>query len=683
MLKSNGKATICVKRTQSGKTSEMINKIKYNDTLDKNKKSLHIIVNNPITNIMVQTRTRILNSKIFNEENIVDLSTTSKSKTTVKKIDELIGMLLNVDYDIKLISLMAVDIRKNDLIKIVKNCNNYEKYDKIYVYFDELHNYISNWRTVIDEIKTFEKVYDIIGYTATPYAIWESEDQNWETLNIVEYIDDFKSDVYVGCKDMIWKTNIIDPEQYYLDNIEKIIKSDKLLDNNNNKIMIIGEIKNVSHDDIMDMILRNNNKTAICIINNTKKSIFIDGNEYKINSYENSEFGSKIYNILEKNKGLNRPLVITGNKCIGIGQTYADKDLGNITHGIFIKNNITKDKDYQQFGRLTGPYKTFKKYIKPTVYCNELFKQNCIDLEFCALNVSNNFLGSELTLENYKANRLKTNLNRPKKEKIIGYDGEIPLKITIQKVFLEKMKKIKDENKYRPKLRKDNYYSILSEAVFDYKEIILNEFNKYNMTFDEFVNDNEILYLRAKKCIETKKCFGKQGLDKRKDQDKQMRLFVNIEKEELIVCYYDWEKDNTISKDTIVSTKTNDDNDSLIESYSTTTTNYDSMSTNTTNILNKKKLENFETFASKYLKDKQIIKHKIDKDNFILGKYDKSKNEITIDGKNFSLNQFCLYNYKKFNKNFASRNGFLVCYVKYEKEWISLHKYREIKNKIN
>jgi len=546
------KITICVKPTQSGKTTEMITLIKnYISQDNKNGKSVHIVIEANILNVMEQTSDRIHNE--FTESNIIQISS-KVNKNKFYSTDSAHTLLLNITNpidrlnkwkNIQIINMLSHDKRKEDLIELLECFEEYTRYERVYIYFDELHHYINTWRDTIDMITKYNKVKNIVGYTATPYKIWDEENTKWLSVNMNELFYTIDPNIYVGCDDAIWETDCFHNDNY-LDDIMSILFDNKILESNN-RILIIGKRTNITHNDIKDLVLKINPLTVVCLINKNNKCLFINNIIHKFNE-ESMELGEKIYSILEKESVLERPLVIIGNICIGIGQTFAHDKLGNLNYGIFPFNNINRDTDYQQCGRIFGNHKRYSNYRQPTIFCNPSFKNNCIDLEFCSKNLCN-FMGSEITLDVYRANVLKEIENKFTKSQITKLHrcGEIPFLIKLDQENMEKLLNIKNKFYGDPVMRLKSYIDIIEKITFDNKATIMDLLNNYYLSLDNLINENTSAYIKgcflhAKRCIETNSKYGNQGFKNNLKNKKQLRIFLNSYESEFIVCYYDWSK---------------------------------------------------------------------------------------------------------------------------------------------
>ena len=708
--------TICVKPTQGGKTSEMIynieNKMKKDETEGK---SLHIVVGANITNIQNQITGRTMKFFNMHEDNIVELNSKKNTKNTVTNIIELEHRLvMKRGEDVKIILMLCNKVRKENIVNIVSLLDdeeqNIRKYKRVYFYFDEIHSYIETNRSFIDELKEFSIVKDIFGYTATPFKIWEPENPNWDTVQMIELFNEINEDLYVGCKDMIWNTEIINMELKPLENIRNILMQENLLEDNN-RILIVGERTNVSHDAIKEIVFTINPNAVVCVLNTKNKCLCFDNKIVSLDNQDCKEFGRKIYEIMEENNKLDEALVITGNICIGIGQTFGDSKLGNLTHGIFPIVNNNKDQNYQQFGRLTGPYKKNDNYVPPTVYCQSLFKDNCIDLEYCALNLSN-FQNAQIPLEVYKAKLIYENNNIVKKRRSEkaenSYQGEIPIFFSIDKK-IEDIVNIKAQLKNKPVERGIKYAELFKTLSFNNKQqvmAIMDEYHlKYEDIIDSFTGKYYInMYNGCREKAFQRKPFGSLGLFVRNGSNKQMRLFFKANENDIdvVLCYYDWSKSDVQCKEKTYKTKERKEKKSKTTTRTTVETVENvkqqqplttirrvssssslcseendnlTIKTTDTNQTTKSRARKFTDFAENNLEDGEQIRFTMKKYNIDeYATYVKQTGKVMYKGEEITLHQLCVINYRKETGKTKAFNVFDMSKVLRNGIWIAINK---------
>jgi hypothetical protein len=138
-----------------------------------------------------------------------------------------------------------------------------------------------------------------------------------------------------------------------------------------------------------------------------------------------------ISRLIHENKLDDRPLVITGFLCVGMGQTLIHKSLGTFTSAIISHLDLTNDDIYQLFGRLTARSKLWgKKYVKTAIYCPTKSMHRVIAMEACARNLAKEYNGEFITEGDYR--------------KPLESLGEAGLSV-IENIRVKKEKKIKKD----------------------------------------------------------------------------------------------------------------------------------------------------------------------------------------------------------------------------------------------
>jgi hypothetical protein len=118
---------------------------------------------------------------------------------------------------------------------------------------------------------------------------------------------------------------------------------------------------------------------------------------------EDEEVCETISRLVIQHKLENRPIVITGLLCVGMGQTLSHKLLGSFTSAIFGHLDLTNDEIYQLFGRITGRMKDWgDKYVQTQVYCPTIIMNRCIVMEECARNMACDYNGEVVSQEDYR-----------------------------------------------------------------------------------------------------------------------------------------------------------------------------------------------------------------------------------------------------------------------------------------
>jgi hypothetical protein len=383
-----------------------------------------------------------------------------------KTLPELKGFFLDDVYP-RVIIVCGNQKRFNDITDIVSKLNNnYSKIKQIYIYYDELHSYITPLlREQIRNINNLNVVKSIVGLTATPDKIFETEGF-FKKLN-VSHIN-YNDVNYAGVQDVnfIVKDHT-DIQAEYFDFDLPLKKQDKLvigyiqhiLDHNRNildkntRTFIPARNSCMTHSRVRDIVFQMNQNAVVAVINGESKVLqYKDetGNmtSISLNSSE-QEFCETISSIVLE-KGLqSRPLVITGYICVNMGSTLTHPSTGSFTTAIFGQTEKHKDDDlYQLFGRVSGRIKHWTTYTKTNVYCSTHFKTVVSGMEQCAKNVALNHNGKSITREEYH----KPHGDRPLNKKESEYGITEPFNTLGELILI-----LNNHKKYQGNLKRRNF----------------------------------------------------------------------------------------------------------------------------------------------------------------------------------------------------------------------------------
>jgi len=443
------KFTLCVLPTQWGKTYNAISKIKKDISQDnEHGTSIHIIftMNSLLNNEQFAKRLDDV-EKEFGEGSVCVINS-SKKPCKYKHVSntlELMG-LCAIKYDRPRVVVMCSNkLRYSDGVEFLKklneNLNENVLIKRAFVYYDELHKYINDSvRKQIEKIHNLEIVNGIMAMTATPDKIWEPEGNGfWSKLKII-YLDNFSGANYAGYNDMIF--NCVDDfsintilhkydekDRQIIGFIEFVLKRYPEILENNTMSFIPGNIRRVSHNIIRDLIFSINNKAVVIVINGLDKSIKYNDDRgncktLPLQSYD-EEVCETISRLVLHHKLENRPVVITGLLCVGMGQTLLHKSLGSFTSAIFGHLELKNDDMYQLIGRIFGRTKDWgDKYVQTQVYCPTTIMYRIKAMEECARNMACCHNGEEVCQEQYRepmnemdeCKNVKNNFRNPKKK---------------------------------------------------------------------------------------------------------------------------------------------------------------------------------------------------------------------------------------------------------------------------
>jgi len=205
----------------------------------------------------------------------------------------------------------------------------------------------------------------------------------------------------------------------------------------NTRTFIPGHIKRTSHDAIRDFIQTEYPSAVVIVLNGIEKSLqyFNNGELCTIDLMKNTD--QEVCEVIAENIFSNeleeRPIIITGFLCVGMGQTLTHKDLGSFTSAIISHMDISNDDIYQLFGRITGRMKEWTTYARTTVYAPTDIINRCRIMEECSSQMASEFNGKIVTQDDYRkpiftdvmGESTKNNLPMAKVPRKINTDKEI------------------------------------------------------------------------------------------------------------------------------------------------------------------------------------------------------------------------------------------------------------------
>lgn len=418
-MENECKFVLCVLLTQFGKTFTAINRIITEIDNDKEfGRSVHVIftINTLLNNKQFANRLKVIEDTHGVGSVCVFTSKYEGSFMHVRNILHLKGICLDEATCPRVIVMCSNTRRYSDghqfLEVIDKNKTNIAR---AFAYYDELHNYISeHLRQQIEKINDLDIVKCIVALSATPDQIWRNHgfwskirlfrleqynDENYVGFNDMNFhcIDDFFDDPYVRPKALDFDqldAQMIGFVKHVLDKYPEIL-------NDKTRTFIPAHHRRIGHNAIRDLIKKQNSKCVVIMINGIEKTIEYD--EYKIPLYSTNE---EVSETIERNifaHGLSeRPIVITGFLCVGMGQTLMNKKLGSFTSAILGHLDLSNDAIYQLFGRITGRMKHWESYEKTHVFCPTITMHRCQVMEECAKNMAIEHNGDIVTRDDYR-----------------------------------------------------------------------------------------------------------------------------------------------------------------------------------------------------------------------------------------------------------------------------------------
>jgi hypothetical protein len=425
IIESTSKFILCVLLTQLGKTFTAISKILAEIQQDNELgRSIHIIF----------TMNTLLNNNQFAKRLETIEKTYGKGSICVFS-SKYIGKYKHVRNRLELQGICADN---STCPRVVVMCSNTRRYDdgvefikvidknkinifRVFAYYDELHKYITDsLRIQIEQIHNLDIAKGITALTASPDRIWQDAGF-WSKIRLIQ-LDDFSDSNYAGYKDMIF--NCIDdffanpyicPSPFEFDEmdrqtvgfIDNVLKKYPEILGDKTRSFIPAHIRRTGHNAVRDLIFSIKNNAIVVVINGFEKTLqykdcFANTKTLVLKS-EDEELCETISRLVLHHKLQNRPIVITGLLCVGMGQTLTHKSLGSFTSAIFGHLDLTNDEIYQLFGRITGRMKDWgDKYIQTQVYCPTIIMNRCIVMEECARNMACDHNGEVVSQENYR-----------------------------------------------------------------------------------------------------------------------------------------------------------------------------------------------------------------------------------------------------------------------------------------
>lgn len=354
------KFKLCTKYMQTGKTQMLIDAIK-----SIRFRATHFVLCSNSLLLTAQTQTRA--DHFFNEEpeyQVIEIS--SKSKRKLSDIDNNIGKTL-------VVTCCTNKTRMDEILKYCQNGN--KKSECIYIWIDEVHS--GNVDGFIHAAAQLNNVTQIMGITATPTGILKRMGESK-----IEPVEACDKATYFGINDI----NIHehegkgpnDLEQYVEFIMKKHIKLTK-----GDCLFVPAKMKKDSHLKIAQILIKHG-VCGVIIVNSNgivehskgkAKMCALAMIQKKKGDKKAPETLGSFLGKLKTGKYLNKPIAITGFKCIGQGITLSDWDTNfNITKCIIGYDNAGIGEFRAQIvGRCFGNIKpgTKKKplidlYAKPS-----------------------------------------------------------------------------------------------------------------------------------------------------------------------------------------------------------------------------------------------------------------------------------------------------------------------------
>ena len=426
------KFTLCVLRTQIGKTFTTIDKIltEINND-DESGRSIHMVftMNTLLSNRQFSKRLDSIEQEYGFGSVVVFASGYNGAYTHIKNRQALQGLCFDERTCPRVVVMCSNSVRYEDAVEFTRilDRNNHPQANirRAYCYYDELHAYITDkLREQIIEVHSMDIVKGITALTATPEKILQNAGF-WSRLRQID-LNEYNDKNYVGCDDMQFTTDddffaaYARPSADALDaecigfvehtiNTNPSILSEEDGSVIGKRVFIPAQNRISSHCAIRELIFRLCPRAVVVILNSKEKTLQYRDQKTNsmitqlLSSSKQEEVSETIARIYKETDLTSRPLVITGFVCVGMGQTLSHHSTGSFTSAIFSHLNLSNDEIYQLFGRITGRMKEWDTYTKTRVYCPTKIMMRCKAMEECARNIANSHNGEIVSLDDYHA----------------------------------------------------------------------------------------------------------------------------------------------------------------------------------------------------------------------------------------------------------------------------------------
>jgi hypothetical protein len=454
------KFLLCVLCTQFGKTFTAINRILLEISLDpENGKSIHVVhtMNTLDNNDQFTMRFKPV-AELHGPHSVVVVSSKKPEKgddtwyTHVTSREQLQGLCLDPRTCPHVVVMCSNKKRFDDAFEFIKVINDHlPTIRRVFMYFDELHEYINpTLRAQLEEAHDLDKVKGILVLTATPHKIFA--DGFWSKFRTLP-LDDLNYENYAGWDDMafhciddffatpyIRTRNLAELERQTIRFIEHVLEKHPYILDENTRTFIPGHVRRTSHNAVRELVFRRNPNATVVVLNGKEKTLqFKDtrGNTITLPIKGKGELCERIATLVLKHELQSRPLVITGFLCVGMGQTFTNEKLGSFTSAIIGHMDLSSDALYQLIGRIMGRMKHWDTYVQTNVYCPSDTMDRCHVMEKCARNMAAEHSGEVVDRETYL--KPAHDMGEAGKLTLASFSGETPKREKKQPSTLAKM----------------------------------------------------------------------------------------------------------------------------------------------------------------------------------------------------------------------------------------------------
>ena len=477
------KFRLCCLPTQYGKTFVAARKVNEHLAEDSSLgKSLHIVIT--MDNLLNNSQTAIRFSSSL-ESRVAVLSSKKMGKQFIhtSKLSKLKDLLdSSSDGHVPQVVITCNNrYRMPQILDLVSWVQEKDSFRRVFLYFDELHKYIHTARGVIEQLCIIEGVKEIVGLSATPYAIWcdtvkKNNNSMWDSIQMLSLPGNYDSlsPDYMGVRHTDFYCVTHEEVPHYsegenpgqnsgqkegensgqkegensgqkegenpgekegdddtcvVDYIHHVLTETPEILCHRAVVFAPANITCYSHIFVRRMILDMCPQAIIVLLNGGEKTVtFQSGSSIDsrktIRLPGSLEISEGICSILRTNDiDRDRPIIITGCLCLGMGQTLINKELGRFTSAILGKTDTINDDMYQLYGRITGRSDDPSNPVTE-VYTTKEMQETCIMMESMATNLMIEFNGIIATRDDYlqpmlaEDSYMLSNITRIMKKKI-------------------------------------------------------------------------------------------------------------------------------------------------------------------------------------------------------------------------------------------------------------------------
>lgn len=430
--------SLCVRRTQAGKTFRLIRTIQ--ETLSGNPHTLSIVFTMKLLANTEQTVTRLWDAICASVG--MELAFRTVLMVASKKTQDApfpqrknLNEALKVK-GVRVIICCASPARLAEVYGLVERVDKGKETlmaGSVVFHHDELHKYIAckvehlhtpvvlDLRAAIERIASRRNsvVQKIYGYTATPGPIFDSTIRH---KNAVEWDNRGEKSLDPSCRCSFWKAverrvkeaqsfeEKDDLDYFGVRDMRFAIREarpgegkpadytgavlleneDELFRNGATRIFAPASSRTASHDDVRELCFQLSSEVVVVVLNGKDRSVaWRAGKKSRSEDVSSdapgcAELSERIAEVLQKHELLSRPVIVTGYFCLGMGQTLTTEETGNFTHAILPprkKDSRTEGAKheanlYQEAGRITGRCMGWRTFTRTKIWCPEERRDN-------------------------------------------------------------------------------------------------------------------------------------------------------------------------------------------------------------------------------------------------------------------------------------------------------------------